>query len=490
MPLDPRTPVLVGAGQVRQRVDDPERAQEPLALMTRAAEAAADDAGSRALLSKLDAVFVPRGLWDYSNPGALLKDAFAVGNARTALGPISGSTVQWMLSRMAGAIAAGRSDIGLLVGAEAERSRRRAKARGVALRWTEQSDSEPDERFGGDQLDFGWWEQRYRARPIQAFSMYENALRAHRGEGLEAHRSRVAELWARFARVASTNPHAWIQDAPDAKEIATPGPDNPWVAYPYTKRMVANMVVDLGAAVIVCSLEAARRHGISEDRMVFLQAATDAARRCGVPERLAYHDEPVMGLAGRRALALAGAGPEDIDCVDLYSCFPSSVQIAAAELGFPLDRDLTVTGGLTFAGGPFNSYVLHAIATTMDRLRAAPGTRGFVSSVGGYMSKHAFGVYGTEPNEGGFAHECLDAEADSLATRRGLAEYEGAAQVETYCVLAGSARRSESLLFACLTEAGERSFGISRDPALLEAVTNEELCGLRVRLREGEARLA
>jgi acetyl-CoA C-acetyltransferase len=37
--------------------------------------------------------------------------------------------------------------------------------------------------------------------------------------------------------------------------------------------------------------------------------------------------------------------------VDLYSCFPSAVQIAAAEIGCPTQRDLTVTGGLTFAGG-------------------------------------------------------------------------------------------------------------------------------------------
>ena len=41
MPLDPRTPVLVGYGQVNQR-DDAAEAKEPVALMAEAARAAAD----------------------------------------------------------------------------------------------------------------------------------------------------------------------------------------------------------------------------------------------------------------------------------------------------------------------------------------------------------------------------------------------------------------------------------------------------------------
>ena len=69
-------------------------------------------------------------------------------------------------------------------------------------------------------------------------------------------------------------------------------------------------------------------------------------------------------------------GVDDIGLIDVYSCFPSAVQVAAAELGLPLgdaDRPLTVTGGLTFAGGPWNNYVTHSIATMAERLVANPG---------------------------------------------------------------------------------------------------------------------
>jgi acetyl-CoA C-acetyltransferase len=500
--LDPRTPVLVGAGQIHQRQDDPARSEEPLALMERAAECAAADAGARDWLRGLDAILVPRGLWRYSNPGALLRERFGTAGARTGLGPISGSTVQTMISWAAREIASGRSEAVLVVGGEGERSARRARAQGIAAKATEQRGSEPDLLFGSHDPGFGWWEARHRVRPIQAFSLYENALRAFRGETSDAHRARIARLWEGFARVAAANPHAWIRDAPSAERIATPAADNPMVGFPYTKRMVANMVVDQAAAVIVCSHGAARRRGVADERLVFLQAATDATRRCPVAERLAYHEEPALGLAGRRALALAEASPGDLAHVDLYSCFPSAVQIAAAELGFDLARELTVTGGLTFAGGPFNSYVLHAIATVVQRLRAAPGTRGFVSSVGGYMAKHAFAIYGTEPSPRGFRHECLDEAVSALPRRPALQDYEGPARVETFAVTPGLDGAPGHILFSCLVPdckavaacsggaAGEvRAFATSGDLDLLAAVGREELCGLPGRIRDGVLQL-
>ena len=59
------------------------------------------------------------------------------------------------------------------------------------------------------------------------------------------------------------------------------------------------------------------------------------------------------------------------------------MQIACAELGidtFADERPLTVTGGLTFAGGPGNNYVTHSIAAMAEKLRASGGeTTGLVT---------------------------------------------------------------------------------------------------------------
>ena len=105
-------------------------------------------------------------------------------------------------------------------------------------------------------------------------------------------------------------------------------------------------------------------------------AGTDAHDTYAITERHELHRSPAIRIAGARALELAGLGIDDIDYVDLYSCFPSAVQVAAAELGLSVDdpaRPLTVTGGLTFAGGPWSNYVMHSIATMAELLVANPG---------------------------------------------------------------------------------------------------------------------
>ena len=123
----------------------------------------------------------------------------------------------------------------------------------------------------------------------------------------------------------------------------------------------------------------------------------------------------VARLAGQRAMALAEVGPDDLDHLDLYSCFPAAVQITAGELGIPLDRQLTVTGGMTFAGGPLNSYVLHAMATMAEVLRNDPAAIGLVTSVSGFLTKFGAGVWSTDPaRRGGWRHEDVTAEADAL----------------------------------------------------------------------------
>ena len=45
----------------------------------------------------------------------------------------------------------------------------------------------------------------------------------------------------------------------------------------------------------------------------------------------------------------------------------------STEIVFGLDRQLTVTGGLTFAGGPWDNYVGHSIATMTRVVRVDPG---------------------------------------------------------------------------------------------------------------------
>ena len=293
----------------------------------------------------------------------------------------------------------------------------------------------------------------------------------------------MGALWARFAAVAAANPNAWVRSAPSAEQIATPGEGNPWVAYPYTKLLVANSVVDQAAALILCSAESARRAGVPESRWVYPVAATEAVVSRHISERIELWEEPPQRLAGLRALELAGVEAEALDFVDLYSCFPSAVQLGAAALGLPEGRPLTVTGGLTFAGGPLNSYVIHAIATTVLRLREKPDAKALVSAVGGIFTKHAYGVFSGRPPAGGFRCENLAPAVRALPRRAYDVAYTGPARVETYTIAyeGGAPARA---VFAVRTPDEKRSWAKSTEPALLAALEGEDWVGRPVRVGE------
>jgi len=275
-------------------------------------------------------------------------------------------------------------------------------------------------------------------RPLRVFPMFENALRFGAGESIEEHQRRISDLWARFSSVATTNPYAWSRQARSAQDVRSMGPSNRMVSFPYPKLMNANDRVDQAAALIVCSAEAAKAAGVPRDRFVFPISGADANDHWFLTHRADFTSSPAIRLAGRCALARAGVGIDDVAYLDLYSCFPSAVEIGATELGLdPHDpgRQLTLTGGLGFAGGPGNNYVTHSIATLAARLRSDPGALGMVTGLGWYMTKHAMGLYSTEPPAGGFRYDSPQDDVDALPQCSPAGDYEGDATVETYTVV-------------------------------------------------------
>ncbi|OOK74147.1 acetyl-CoA acetyltransferase domain protein [Mycobacterium kansasii] len=179
-------------------------------------------------------------------------------------------------------------------------------------------------------------------------------------------------------------------------------------------------------------------------------------------------------------LELAGLDIDDVDYVDLYSCFPSAVQVAAAELGLATDdpaRPLTVTGGLTFAGGPWSNYVTHSIATMAELLAANPGRRGLITANGGYLTKHSFGVYSTEP-PAEFRWEDVQPVVDREPTTVGLVEWEGIGTVEAWTTPFTREGRPEKTFVAVRTPDGARSLGVITDPDTAAATVHDDIADI------------
>ncbi|MHB1090476.1 MAG: acetyl-CoA acetyltransferase [Ilumatobacteraceae bacterium] len=481
MTLDPRTPVLVGQGQVLQRIDDPEAALDPLQLMAQAVGRAASDAALTQIPTP-DAMFAVRSLsTKHANPAQGVADLLGISPRRCGITPHGGNMPQTLVNLASREIQKGRLDLVILTGGEATRTRNRARKNNITLAWpTGDGEVLAPELVGEDlALNHEIELERKIVMPIQIYPMFETALRAASHRSVEDHQRHIGKLWSHFSAVAATNPNAWTQREYSTSEITTPSQDNRIIGFPYTKMMNSNNDVDMAAALIICSVERARSLGIPQDRWIFPHAGTDCHEHNYISHRHTFSETPAVRLGGALALQLADKHISDIGIIDLYSCFPSAVQLGAQSLGISLSQQLTRTGGLSFAGGPWNNYVMHAIATTMTELRDTPKETALVWANGGYATKHAFGVYATTPSKHGFRHDSPQAQIDALP-RRNVAtaiQAAGPATIESYSVMHDRNGSPETVCATALLTDGRRAWAISHEPALAEAMTHGEWVG-------------
>jgi acetyl-CoA C-acetyltransferase len=414
--LDPRTPVLVGAATRTQRSDDPAAASDALGLMAEAAQAAALDAGAAVeLLADVDLVLVPKGIWDTQDPGHVVVDRFG-GRAHSVLGEV-GVLQQTLITRACQALAAGRAEVVLVMGGEDKERQRQANRAGLVRPTTLVADRAPDElwRPEGDILSRVEIE-RDLAVPAQSYAVIEQALAHADGCDQATRDARLGARWSSFAAVAATRPDAWDRSAPSPEEILAVSPDNRMMTTPYTRRLCSQWNVDQAAALVLTTVAEADRRSLSPSRWVFPWAAAESNATIAMPARADLHRSPAVALVGA---ALVDAvdhleSLDSIDLVDLYSCFPAAVGVQVRELGLEGREQLTVTGGMTFYGGPLNSYVLASTAVMVERLRAQPGATGLVTSISGMINKSGAAVWSTEPPARPFA--ALDVSEAARAT--------------------------------------------------------------------------
>jgi acetyl-CoA C-acetyltransferase len=486
--VDPRTPVLVGQGQALDRDTNPATAPHPVALMAQAVRAAAADAGV-GLPNQVDSVRVVRLLsWKYDNAAYSLARECGITAHEYAGTPHGGNMPQTLVNLTARQIAAGEVDCVVLAGGECSRTRTATKDASL-LAWPQPGaavDSPPTARIVDDLALLDDEETRLGiVLPVQLYPLFESALRAAAGRSIADHERHIGALWSRFSAVAAGNDFAWSRTALAPDDVLRVLPDNRMIGLPYRKVMNSNNQVNMAAGLIMCSAQRASELGVPRDRWVFPHSGADCHEHQFVSQRWSFADTPAVARGGALALALAGVGIDDVSLVDLYSCFPSAVQLGAASLGLDLTHVLTLTGGLSFAGGPWNNYVMHAIATAMRRLRESPDERAFVWANGGYATKHAFGVYAMRPPRDGFRHGSPQHEIDALP-RRSLARGDdaaGEATIEAFTVMHDRDGAPERLIASVLRPDARRAWVSSTDPAIAASFARGEHVGDKVVLR-------
>jgi acetyl-CoA C-acetyltransferase len=296
-----RRPVLIGVGAVSQREDDPQRSLEPVALMARALEAAAEDAGSRRWLERADAIAVPRGFWQYADPARLVAEAIGAKRARTQLAEI-GVLQTTLFARACEAIASGAADVVLVTGGEAKHRASLAERAGGIAPVTEQVGDEPDDvwRPAADILHPVELASHL-GMPVRQYAVMENALRFAEGRTPDEHRDEVAKLWAGMSRLAAGNPEAWSPEALEPAAIRDAGPGNRMLAFPYTKLHNSQWNVDQAAGLVFTSEALARSEGVPESQWIHPRAVAESNHMLPLVERAELHRCPAFGIAGRAA---------------------------------------------------------------------------------------------------------------------------------------------------------------------------------------------
>src|ERR1700687_1196275 len=262
-----RIPVIVGIGEITDRPKEIAEGLEPLALLIEALKRAEADSGAK-LLSKIESLDIVNFLsWRYRDPEIQLSDRLGIKPKHAYYGPVGGESPIRYLHEAAQRIARGECGVAAVCGAEAQSTATKAERAGLTPPWTPFAHDVAEPKRGAAfqkpmAVKLGVF------RPITVYPFHEAASSAHWGQSPREAMAESGALWSTYSNVASQNPNAWLKRRLTPEEITTPTPDNRLIAWPYTKLMVANPNVNMGAAVLMTSLAQARAAGIPEDRLV------------------------------------------------------------------------------------------------------------------------------------------------------------------------------------------------------------------------------
>ena len=468
MPASPvsedRIPVIVGVGEITDRPADLKSGLEPLALLEQALKRAESDSGGK-LLGEIESLDIVSFLsWRYRDPEVQLSGRLGIKPKHAYYGPVGGESPIRYLHEAAQRIARGECSVAAVCGAEAQSTATKAERAGVELPWTPFAHDVPEPKRGAAfqkpmAVKLGVF------RPVTVYPFYEAASSAHWGQTPREAMAESGQLWSTYSSVASQNPNAWLKRRFTPEEITTPTPDNRLIAWPYTKLMVANPTVNMGAAVLMTSLAKARAAGIAEDRLVHVWGGASAEEPRDYLIRDQFYESHPQNAVLKAMLELVGGDGKAFDAIELYSCFPCVPKMARRTLGLGPDVQPTVTGGLTFFGAPLNTYMTHAACAMVRKLRNG-AKLGLLYGQGGFVTKHHGLVLSRQAPLAALAQDTsVQAEADR---HRGtvpdfVTEASGKGSVESFTVLYG--RNNEAEHGVVMLRTPDNARALARVPA-------------------------
>jgi acetyl-CoA C-acetyltransferase len=390
-----KTPVVIGVSSITQK-GNYEDLDEALILMDIATKNAIKDCGNDDIKKYINEISIPKGYWKYRDPGKWVAKNNNIKNIKTSITKI-GVLQQNLINKAAIKIQDGSINASLIIGGESRYKRVIASKLGKKYIETELNIN-PDQYIKAEsELRLNVEEEALGEMAVGYYSILESAYRASKKNSIKDHNKNIAKLYEEFSKIAVNNKNTWVSVPLLNKDILETSDTNPKQSFPYNKLHCTSWNVNQSSALIICSEDIADKLNIAHSKRVYPIASSESNNMIPTLLRKKLIEPLGMKLAAKFILDFCKTHNIQPNTYDLYSCFPIAVQMFADSLELKNQQDLTVTGGMAYAGGPLNHYVLTSTVKMIEEIRNDISKVGIVTGVSGMMTKQSFALWSKEP---------------------------------------------------------------------------------------------
>jgi len=389
------TPVVIGISSIQQKgsYDD---LDEALILMEKATQKAISDSTNPNIVNYIDQIQIPKGFWKYRDPGKWIAKRNGMKSAKTTVTKI-GVLQQNLINTACKDIVDGKINASLIIGGEARYKKIQALKENKVFVETELN-TNPDYYVKADHdLQNQDEKDELGLMAVGYYAILETAYRAQKKLSIQEHKEKISELYEIFSKIAKENPDGWLDKSLVASEIIKVSKSNPLQALPYNKFHCTTWNVNQASAMIICSENLANNLDIPLSKRVYPVASSESNHMIAPIQRPHLSKSYGLDLAVKFIKDVCRDNNIEPNLYELYSCFPIAVQMFSDSLGLNENQSKTVTGGMSFAGGPLNNYMIHSTVKMLSKIRSDHSNIGLVTGVSGMMTKQALALWSKKP---------------------------------------------------------------------------------------------
>lgn len=476
-------PVLIGIGNIQQKTNFYEL-DEALILMDKATKLAINDS-SPAITKYIDEIRIPKGFWTYRDPGKWIAKYNNFKKRPITYVSKIGILQQSLINEAIKKIQEGEIKASLIIGGEARYKMIQALKNNLEFHETKLVNN-PDFYLKADsELHLKEEVNALGYMAVGYYAMIENAARNFHNIDINEHKKELSQLYSEFSKLASKNTNAWSNKTYSAKTIATVSKDNTYQAFPYNKLHCTSWNVNQASALILCNEDIADKLNIPQNKRIYPLISSENNHMIPLLQRSNFYQPLGMQLAANAILDFLKINNLHIDLFDLYSCFPIAIKMFARSLGITTNHTNTITGGMSFAGGPLNHYLLNSTAQMAQKLRNTNNSIGLITGVSGVMSKQSFSLWSKQKLID-FSH--IDISEDSKLLDRPVAiskKSYGIATIISYTVILKRNNQKQVIIYAD-DEDKKRIVLTSCDSVLVKKMESDDLIGSNIKFKDNK----